>query len=201
MIPDRAATVWEQIRKWAAAGAGDEQKARLRERIRRYAFTVRGRHLSGETKDHAREIYDLLAPRDPVCDQWLFAQHWVEELADEIAAEKFDYQRREERIGKLRAAAIAEIWKTSGYDGILGLCTSGEASYVVGWQIAAGAVKRLNAADFVYRLASEPAAQVDGCLAGFLTKTEDAKREELLETLMARFGSEGERVLQDRSRS
>ena len=194
VIPDRAATVWAQIRKWAAAGASDEQKARLRERIRRYAFTLRGRHLSGETKDQAREIYDLLAPHDPVVrHQWLFAQHWVEESSDEIAAEKFDYQRREERIAKLRTAAIAEIWKASGYDGILRLCTSGEASYVVGWQIAAGAIKRLDAADFVYRLASEPAAQVDGCLAGFLTKTEDAKREELLEALMARFGSEGEK--------
>src|SRR5262249_17054221 len=196
-IPDDEETVWNRIRKWIASKPHDEEKARLRERIQRCAFTRRGRHLPKAARDHARETYDLLAPHDPIIrHQWLFAQQWVEASFDELMDAELDYQKREERIAKLRAAAIAEIWKAAGYDGIRRLCKSGEASFAIGWHLAAGAVKRLDVAELLYRLASEPTTQsparVDGCLSGFLLKSQDETREQLVETLIGRFGAEGE---------
>jgi hypothetical protein len=197
VIPDDQENVWQRVRTWIESGPSDEQKAELRERIRRYAFTSRGRKLGGKTKDHAREVYDLLAPRDPLVQhQWLFARHWVEESSEEIEAADFDYKKREERVAKLRANAIAEIWKTAGYDGILQLCELGEASSVVGGQLAAGAVKRFNALDFIYRLAFEPqtrsSAQFDACISGLLYGTGDDARNKLLEVLISKFQTEGD---------
>jgi hypothetical protein len=101
--------IWEAIRTWAASNPPDDEKSALRERIRISAFTRRGRKrgVAAKTKDQARELYDLLTPGDPVGrHQWLFARQWVEESSEEIEKEDFDYQKREERIKKLRADAV-----------------------------------------------------------------------------------------------
>ncbi len=197
VIPDDRENVWQRVRTWVASAPSDEQKAELRERIRRYAFTRRGRNLSGETRNHARELYDLLAPHDPIVRyKWLFARQWVEESFDEIETADFDFKKREERVAKQRASAIAEIWKATGYDGILQLCESGEGASAIGLQLAAGAVKRFDAVDFIYRMASEPETkspgQLDACLSGFLYRTDDAGRDDLLNALIARFKAEGD---------
>jgi addiction module HigA family antidote len=197
VIPDDQENVWQRVRTWLASDPSDEQKAELRERIRRYAFTRRGRNLSGATRSHARELYDLLAPLDPmVRHKWLFARQWVEESFDEIESADFDFKKREEKIAKQRAAAISEIWKAAGYDGLLKLCESGEGASAIGQQLAAGAAKRFDAVDFVYRLASEPEtrspARVNSCLSGFLYAASDVVRDELLTTLKSKFGTEGD---------
>ena len=195
-IPDDEEAVWAHVRAWITTEPRDEQKAVLRERIRRSALTRRGRHLRKGTRNHAREVFDLLAPRDPVVrHQWLFAQQWVEESYDEIAGEGFDYQKREERIAKLRSAAIAEVWKAAGYEGILRLCEQGEAGFVIGLRLAAGAVKHFDSAGFLSRLVSECATQsptrVDACILGFLAGVENDVREELLSKLIDMFEAEG----------
>ena len=115
---------------------------------------------------------------------------------EEIEDEDFDFRKREERISKLRGAALAEVWKASGYDGILRLCESGEGSSAIGWVLADGAVVKLDVLDFLYRLASEPftrsPAHIDACLSGLLFKADDAARDDLLTKLAARFEEEGE---------
>ena len=73
--------VWDQIDAWISTGPSDESKAVLRERIRRFLFTRRGRSrgFAGKTKDHAREVQDLLLPSDPIVRyHWLFERQWVE---------------------------------------------------------------------------------------------------------------------------
>jgi addiction module HigA family antidote len=189
--------VWNRIKTWIASGPSDDQKATLRERIRRYAFTRRGRgrKLGNKTKDYAKDVSDLLVPSDPVVrHHWLFARQWVDESFEEIEDAKFDHEKREAKIAKLRADAIAEVWKAGGYAGIVRLCESGEASFVVGGQMATGAVAGLDAAEFLYRLVSEPVDRsprhMESCLSGFLINMGDVARNELLKSLILTFQSE-----------
>lgn len=190
--------IWDQIRTWAASGPSDQQKAVLRERIRVYSFIRRARR-SGQpatSKDTSREIYDLLVASDPVVrNQWLFARQWVEESWDEIEDEKLDYHKREEKIAKLRADAIAEVWSAAGYDGILRLCQSGEASNLVGYQLADLAPANLDPVEFITKLVSQPASetadQFNMCLSGYLFRLSDQDREKLITNLIGRFRSDG----------
>jgi addiction module HigA family antidote len=89
-IPEEDQTkVWNLIDEWSGK-AGDAAKAALRERIRRFAFTRRSRHrkVKETTSDRARVAYGNLRPQDPVIRHgWLFADHWVQESADDIGAE------------------------------------------------------------------------------------------------------------------
>ena len=112
--------VWDLIDEWSQ-NAGEAAKAALRERIRQFAFTRTGsrRKLGEATRDRAREAYDSLRPHDPVIRHgWLFADHWVQESADEIEEEDFDYRKREERIDRLRREAMIEIWTELGFEGV-----------------------------------------------------------------------------------
>ncbi len=192
VIPDHTAAVWDRVRQWIANAPSDEQKAALRERVRRYALTRRGRQLLEQIKDDARTIYDLLAPSDPVIrNQWLFTQNWVDETEDEAADSNFNYEQHQLHILKVRSEALAEVWRAKGYEGILRLCHAGEAAGVIGSLIAAGTVKRLNKPDFAYRLASDSTRAAENCLVGFLATIRDADRVELLEKLVIRFESGG----------
>jgi len=112
--------VWDLIDEWSDT-ADESAKAALRERIRRFAFTRHGRNrnLGGITRDRAREAYDGLQPHDPVMKHgWLFADHWVQESADEIEEEDYDHGKRHERIDRLRREAMAEIWTELGFEGV-----------------------------------------------------------------------------------
>ena len=190
--------VWELVKTWASIGPDDKRQAYLRERIRRFAFTRRGqrRGLTAATKDHAREAYELLESRDPIVrHHWLFAKQWVEDSFEEREDENFDFQKRDERIARLRSDALKEIWKAISYDGILRVCESGEASYVVGRHLAADIIHGDTAIDFLYRLASEPPArsaiQLDNCIAGFLAQLSEDERDPILAALITRFDKEG----------
>jgi hypothetical protein len=90
-------------------------KADLRERIRRFAFTRRGRRgLKDATKDRARPAYAKLQARDQVIRHaWLFANQWVEVSADEIEDENFDFSKRDERIHKIRAATVRKYGRNA----------------------------------------------------------------------------------------
>jgi hypothetical protein len=186
--------IWDRIRAWIASGPSDQRKAVLREHVRVYSFTRRARRHGQPAKsaDVARQIYDQLAAPDPVVrHQWLFARQWVEESWDEIEAERFDYQKREHKIAELREQAVAEVWDVAGYDGILTLCETGEASNIVGWQLAALAPADLDPMQLVMRLiadeATQCATQFNMCLSGFLRRLDDAHRDKLLTTLIERF--------------
>ncbi len=195
MDPDDQERVWQLIEKWNSAGPTDEKKAVLRERIRRYAFTRRGRrrNLGQQTKDRAREIHELLEPADPVIyHKWLFAQQWVEESLEELEGEDFDHQKHSERIGKLRREALREIWAKSGFEGIKALCASGNAAGAIGWHLADGVIPGADVANFLHqvvtgRFGHELDARLDNCIGGFLRKLDESERQTIMSSLIDRL--------------
>lgn len=136
MGEDDQRKVWNLIDAWAQHAA-EPAKAVLRERIRRFALTQRGRRLEEATRDDAHEVYNRLQPQDPVIRHgWLFADYWVQESFGEIAEENFDYRTRSERIDRLRREASTEIWRTQGFDGLFNLLFDSGAASTVGFYAA-----------------------------------------------------------------
>ena len=166
--------VWHLIDEWSRT-ADEAAKAALRERIRQFAFTRRRQENLGEaTRNRAREAYDNLRPNDLVIRHgWLFAKEWMQESADEIEEEDFDYKKRDGRIDRLRREAMAEIWKDRGFEGVRELLASSGAAGTVGSYAAScvGGVKPR--VDFIRRCLSLERAlrsKADWCLQGFLWK-------------------------------
>lgn len=177
--------VWDLIDEWSQT-ANEDAKAALRERIRRFAFTRRSRHrkLGEATRDRAREAYARLQPRDPVVRHgWLFADQWIQESADEIEEEEFDYTKRDERIDKLRREAMAEIWAKRGFEGIKELLIESGAAGTVG-RYATSCVKgvkpRVNFIRCCLSLTGDLRAKAEWCLQGFLFAIEGNTRDEIL---------------------
>ncbi len=180
------AKVWDLTDEWSQ-NASEDAKAALRERIRKFAFTRLGRRrkLIESTRDRARETYDSLQPRDPVIrHSWLFADHWVQESADEIEEEDFDYRKRGERIDRLRREAMIEIWTELGFDGIKKLLTGSGAAGTVGHYVALCFPDDKQRVDFIRRCLSierDSTNKVGWCLQGFLLAIEDGIRTEVLQ--------------------
>ena len=130
------ARVWALIETWANANADDAEKATLREKIRVTALSQRAQQNArvAALGEKARAAYAALEPRDLLNKHaWLFRDIWVEESADEIEEiDDFDFQNRDERIHKLRVAAMHEIRDARGLAGLLELAEHGKASSQIG---------------------------------------------------------------------
>ena len=156
-------------------------KAALRERIRRFAFTRRGRHrkLGESTHDRAREAYESLQPDDPVIRHgWLFADQWVQESGEEIEEEDFDYQKREERIDRLRREAMLEIWTRVRFRGVKELLTGSSAAGTVGRYVASCIIGVKQRVDFIRRCLSldeDLRSKAEWCLQGFLWAIDETR--------------------------
>ncbi|MGH9174630.1 MAG: hypothetical protein ACRD1H_09740, partial [Vicinamibacterales bacterium] len=165
--------IWDIVDVWSQR-ADETAKATLRERIRRFAFTrrARNRKLGEATRDRARNAYNSLRPHDPVTRHgWLFADHWVKESADEIEEEGFDYQKREERIDRLRREAMIEIWSERGFEGVRELLAGSGAASTVGHYVASCIIGVKRQVDFIRRCLSangDLRSKVEWCLQGFL---------------------------------
>ena len=189
--------VWNAVKSWAKSNPDDISRGKLRERIRRETMTRRGSALGVDRKlrDQAKATYEMLAPRDVVLrHQWLFADHWVEMSADELAG-NFDFQAREERISQLRLAALREIWDEDGYDGIVRLCSLGKAASVVGSHLAGRVLDEQSAQKFIRDLVSDQTQAIrrnlDNCLFGLLAKLESEQLRRVLASMIERFSIEG----------
>lgn len=189
MADEDQTTVWTLIDTWASRETDESAKAALRETIRRFAFTRRGklRGLSDTTRDHAREAYDRLAPSDPVIrHRWLFAKQWVEESVEEMEDDSHDYAKREQRIEQLRAEALQEIWSQRGFDGVTALLAGGDASPTVGRHVATCVGDTSSAVDFLNRclsLGGDLASKTDGCMQGFLFTIDVERRNEMMKAV------------------
>jgi hypothetical protein len=134
--------VWDLVEKWAQTAA-EEDKALVREKIRvttmtRGAVLRRGGKETTGADERARLAYRSLEPTDPVLrHEWLFRQAWVDESADELAEEDFNFEKREARIAELREQAVREVLGFGGMQAILRLAENGQASNNVGWALAA----------------------------------------------------------------
>ncbi|WP_095206133.1 HigA family addiction module antitoxin [Paenibacillus sp. O199] len=176
--------VWNLIDEWSQS-ADDSTKAELREKIRLFAFTRRSRHrkLGEETRNYARDAYERLQPKNLVIrHRWLFADHWVQESIEDIE-EDFDYQKREERIDRLRSEAINEIWTGLKFQGIKELISFSGAAGVIGRYVSFCVIGMKPRVDFIKRCLSldgDIRSKADWFVQGFLSAIEDDSRIEIL---------------------
>jgi hypothetical protein len=130
--------VWGLVKAWATS-ATDFDKALIREKVRVTVMSRRGaKRLQSEGASKlvaaAKDAYAALEPSDLLNrHEWLFRKAWVEESADEIEEEDFDYRKREERIAKLRTAALREVFAERNLTEVLDLAEKGEAGAQIGW--------------------------------------------------------------------
>lgn len=185
LIEEDENKIWDLINEWSR-NADEPSKAILRERIRRSALTRRGKHrqLGKATKDRAREAYENLQATDPVIRHgWLFAGHWVEESAEEIEEEEIDFQKRDERIDKLRREAMFGIWKERGFEGVKELLAGSGAESTVGRYVLECVVGIKPQAEIIRHILSldkDLRGKVEGFLQGFLFAIDDEPRNKVL---------------------
>lgn len=175
------ATVWDLVDAWADTNEDQATKAQLRERIRRFVFTHWGqqRGLEEPTKDRARDAYAKLEPHDVVIKHaWLFVDQWIDDSAEELEDEEFDYRKRDERIHQQRITAIEEIWRERRFEGITTLLTGGTAAHVVGRYLTFSIKGIKECVRFLQQSLAHSglAEQLDMCMQGFLASGEDADR-------------------------
>ncbi len=177
--------IWDLIDKWAP-NAGELAKAVLREQIRIYAFSRIGRrrNLGEAARERARKVYDSLQPQDTVIrHNWLFVKQWVEESADELEDENFDYAKHDERIDRLRREAMAEIIADSGFDGVKELLCGSEDAHIIGRYVSLCTVGVSRQVVFIQRclgIEEECRSKAEWFIQGFLRAIEEEARTELL---------------------
>ena len=186
---DRSA-VWDLIESWSQDGTTDDQaRAVLRERIRRSVLTRLGqhRHPHAETRDKARDMYERLAPRDPVIRHaWLFADTWVQESSDEIEDGALDMEKLEKReawVHQRRTEAMKEIWDARGLDGAVALMADSNAPSVVGRFAALHAKDRAAATEVLQVCLFDmpvPDFKIDAFMTGFIKSLDDSVRPAVL---------------------
>ena len=178
--------VWDLIDTWSETETDESTKAKLREQIRRFALTTRGQQQDSEsaTQDRARNAYEQLAPRDPVNRHaWLFADEWIRYSVGELDGEEPDFSKREDRIDKLRTAAMADIWAERGLDGVVSLLTAGDGAHAVGRYATPFATGQNAAADVLRACLSDssnPSQKLNAFMQGFMWAIDASERDALL---------------------
>ena len=199
MSDEDQAKVWNLIDGWADSETDEQAKASLRERIRRFALTRRGRRreLNDATRSRARAAYEKLQPRDPVVRHaWLFASHWIHESSDEIEDDDLDYAERAKRIDALRASAMGEIRSARGFEGVTTLLSGGVAPHVVGGSLGQNitdAEARVAILRQFLSIAGDLENKIDGCMGGLLRSVEGEARDAALSS--AAEGADADRIV------
>ena len=175
-------SVWNLIDEWADSQPDDQDKAKLRERIRLNQHS----ELEETTKCRLRMAYEKLQPDDPVIRHaWLFANYWIRLFDDEMD-EDFDIAKREEKTCKLRNEAIDEIWTAYGFEGVKNLLflDSDSDPHVIGTSLEQTIDTTGKQIDFLQQclaIIDDSKRQIDGCIKGFLT----AVGNETLDTILS----------------
>lgn len=113
--------LWSRVEAWIEAGQSDDDRAALREHMRRSVLARRNQKKRQRDKlaKRRRAIFDSLQPHDLVDrHRWLFTEQWVSESGDEVWDDDFDFKKHEQRIDALRREAMAEIFNAEGLAGI-----------------------------------------------------------------------------------
>ncbi len=188
--------VWDLVESWSQTDTNEGNKAKLREQIRRFALTRRGRRGNPDTatQDRAREAYEQLTPHDSVNRHaWLFASDWVDYAIGELDSEEMDFSKREDRIHQLRTAAMAEIWAEHGFDGVVGLLADGDGAHAVG-RYAAQCATRQNVAAHLLRTClsddSQPSQAIGAFMRGFIWAIDAGERDALVLKVVATVTNE-----------
>ena len=174
-IPEEGhSSVWDLIDQWANSHFDEQAKAELQERIRRFAFTRRSRHLGLEdaTRERSRTVYEKLRPRDPVMRYaWLFASQWLDPSDEEIEDGDFDITEHEEKTSQLRDEAMKDIWAECGFEGVMALLSLNSAAHSVGTSLGrtiCAVRKRADVLRQCLSISGDLEGQIDGCIQGLL---------------------------------
>jgi hypothetical protein len=109
----------------------------------------------------AKATYEALEPSDLLYKhEWLFRETWVEESADELHDEDMDFEKREERITKLRVEALREIFKTLGQQGIFDLASMGNSASQIGWLVVNAVLATKDIPNFIIAAQSGEITQI-----------------------------------------
>ena len=188
MVDEDRLSVWDGIDAWSATEENEQARATLREKIRLTFLTRWGfvRGLSTTDRTRAREIWEKLAPQDPVRRHaWLFARAWVECSTDELEDEDVGLDERETRIHQLRSDAMEKIWSARGLDGVLELLTDCD-----GWTLgryaalcSGGESAAIAVLGACLSSGAEPDGKVDDFTRGFLGSVDEDLRATLIASL------------------
>lgn len=132
--PEYKNKIWGLVESWIGSGPDDEDKAALRETIRRHALLKRGRkNAKRGDAERAQAAYDQLEPTELVAKhRWLFDNHWVEWSSTELDG-KLDHEARERAIEKARADAMQEVWGSAGLEGVIDFANAMKSPNLVGY--------------------------------------------------------------------
>lgn len=194
MTAQDEARVWNLIGEWADVQDDERSKARLSERIRRFAFTPRSRlrELQTTTLKRAEWACGKLQSQNPVIRHaWLFARHWVQLPVSDDADDKLSYSEQEEKIRLLRADAMKEIWRSHELKGVISLLSNGAQADVVGHSLEPNFVTTNARADFLDAclcVTSEAETAISGCIRGFLHSIDEDALDTVFRSVKGRFG-------------
>lgn len=197
--PDHQAQVWRLVNDWVQAGATDDDKAIIREKIRVTVLSRRARtHAKRgdfvEMTVAAKAVYAALEPADAINKHaWLFKKTWVEESADEMSQE-VDFQKRDERLKTLRTIALREVLEAKQTEGILQIADSGEAAGLVGWLLVREILQDADIVQLLIAAASSPPGELSwnrkNLIQGVLRGLDDeGRRQQILQDLQDRVSS------------
>ncbi len=135
--PDYKIKLWKLIGAWIDSSPNDEDKAAVREIIRRNVlFRKGGRTKTEDDVEIAQDALERLLPNNLTArHRWLFENYWVEFSADELEGE-INHELRQHKINEVRKASLSEIWQEKGLDGIIDFACVIKSPYLIGVMIA-----------------------------------------------------------------
>ncbi|QMW01710.1 HigA family addiction module antitoxin [Spirosoma foliorum] len=153
----RQETLWSIVGNWAAT-ANDFDKAQVREKIRVMIMSHKGDAQSEKSNSSrliraAKAAYTALEPTDLLNKyEWLFRDIWVQESFDEIQDDDLDYEKRDNRITKMRSEALQNIKAERGIEGILNLAEMGKSPDLIGALMVTSVLAPEEVVDFLLRV-------------------------------------------------
>lgn len=193
--------VTDRIKTWLDSSPPHKDILELREHVRIKTMTTRGRKRNKDVHTHAdgKKIYDLLEPQDALLKhRWLFADHWVKHAPEELEKGALNHKEREEKISGQRVSALKDVLKAHGPQGIIELCLTGQAGFVIGRHLALNIMDGDELQDYIGRCLSFEAEEVnhriDHCLAGILHQLGGSNGQITLKTLLKQFENKQERI-------
>ena len=180
--------VWSLVDTWAETTADDKAKADLSERISRFVYSLRNSPggLTVAIQEAARAARKRLLTSDPAIRHgWLFAKPWVAGFDDETdeTGDDHDWRKRDERVRELRSKAMAEIWASHRWEGVVRLLDEGDAAEVVGRFAGPQVPNRSNAVEILRTCLCSDAVsgeKLDGFMRGFIASLDAAERPDIL---------------------
>lgn len=189
--------VTNSIQIWLASSPSENDIIKLREHVRMKTMTRRARKRQSNKTGYAdgKKIYDLLEPQNTILKhQWLFAKRWVEYSPEDLEEDTLDFNAREKEFEKKRIAALKEIIKAYGSDGVITLCQKGDGGFNIGFLLGRYILSANKLKEFALTCLSMPynkhSYRIDNCLSGLIHQMEESEKKLFIIGLIEKISSE-----------